>query len=76
MKMPNMSLICLILFEINFNASNGTVFWLYVAEITVDKGLGIAILFRMLTLYILSFIALPMMRSIGAEAYFYLWGIF
>jgi hypothetical protein len=46
-------LVCLIVLEISYCATNGTVFWLYVAEITGDKALGISIFFRMATLLIL-----------------------
>ena len=72
----NITLICLILWEMAFNMFNGTCFWLYVAEITVDKALGIAILFRMGTLYIFSIIAIPIINAITLKWYLYIWGGF
>jgi len=63
-------------FEVTFSASNGTCFWLYLAEITVDKALGVAVFVRMLTLFILSLITLPMIEALGPKWYFYIWGIF
>jgi len=67
-------LICLFLFEFTFCCSNGTVFWLYIAEITVDKGLGLAVFVRMMTLLILSLITLPILQATGFEWFFFFFG--
>ena len=75
-KQALISLICLILFEFTFCCSNGTVFWLYIAEITVDKGLGIAVFIRMITLFILSIVTLPILKSVGFEWFFFFFGGF
>ena len=68
-------LVCLIVFEISYCATNGTVFWLYIAEITGDKALGICIFFRMLTLLILSFVTLPIINAKGYDYFFYFFGV-
>jgi hypothetical protein len=62
------------MFEFTFCCSNGTVFWLYIAEITVDKGLGIAVFIRMMTLFILSIVTLPVLNKIGFEWFFFFFG--
>lgn len=62
------------MFEFTFCCSNGTVFWLYIAEITVDKGLGIAVFIRMITLFILSIVTLPILKSIGYQYFFFFFG--
>jgi hypothetical protein len=72
----NLLLIMLMFWEVTFSAANGTAFWLYVAEITVDKALGIAVFVRMMTLYILSLITTPLIDAIGLDGYFYFWGGF
>ena len=64
---PNTVLTCLILFELSFGATNGTVFWLYVAETTTDKGLGICIFVTMMTLFVLSLVAPPLIKAHGYE---------
>lgn len=66
----------LMFWELTFSASNGTCFWLYVAEITVDKALGIAVFVRMMTLYILTLITFPMIKAIGLNYWFYFWAAF
>ena len=67
----------LILWEVIFCATNGTVFWLYVPEITVDKGLSIAIFVRMFTLFILILINSSFINFLGGiEYWFYFWGVF
>ena len=67
-------LVALIIWQISYCATNGTVFWLYVAEITVDKALGVCIFFRMLTLLIFSVVALPIIKSNGYDFFFYFFG--
>lgn len=74
-KDGNGVLICLILFEISFCATNGTVFWLYVAEITVDIALGICIFMRMISLFIFSLVVLPLVNEYGYGFFFYFFGI-
>jgi len=66
----------LMFWEVTFSASNGTCFWLYVAEITVDKALGIAVFVRMMTLYVLTLITMPMIKAIGLSGWFYFWAAF
>jgi len=73
-KNSTLVLICLFLFEFTFCCSNGTVFWLYIAEITVDKGLGIAVFIRMITLFILSIITLPILNKVGFVWFFFFFG--
>jgi len=73
-KAASIVLICLILFEFTFCCSNGTVFWLYIAEITIDKGLGIAVFIRMMTLFILSIVTLPILKAVGFEWFFFFFG--
>ena len=68
-------LLCLFIFEFTFCCSNGTVFWLYIAEITVDRGLGLAVFVRMLTLFILTQTALPIFQSIGFDFFFIIFGL-
>jgi len=67
-------LVSLIVFEVSYCATNGTVFWLYVAEITVDKALGVCIFFRMLTLLIFSVVAQPIIKANGYDHFFYVFG--
>ena len=59
-KDGNIVVICIFMFIMTFCSTNGSVFWLYIAEITTDKALGIAIFIRMMTLFILSLISLPL----------------
>jgi len=75
-KNGDLLLLNLMFWEVTFSASNGTCFWLYVAEITVDKALGIAVFVRMMTLYVLSLITMPMIKAIGLSAWFYFWAAF
>jgi hypothetical protein len=75
-KNGNLLLIMLMFWEITFSGANGTAFWLYVAEITVDKALGIAVFVRMMTLYVLTLITNPMIDAFGLPFYFYFWGAF
>lgn len=67
-------LMCLFLFEFTFCCSNGTVFWLYIAEITVDKGLGLAVFIRMMTLLILSLVTLPILQATNYSLFFFFFG--
>jgi hypothetical protein len=62
--------------EFLFSVFNGTCFWILVAEITVDKALGIALFCRTMTLYTLSLITFDTIEAIGAANWFYLWGFF
>ena len=62
--------------EFLFSAFNGTCFWFLVAEITVDKALGIALFCRTITLYLLSLITFDLIEAIGVKNWFYLWGFF
>ena len=67
----------LIFWEITFCSTNGTVFWLYVPEITVDKGLSIAIFVRMMTLFILVLITMPLITLLGdIQNWFFFWAFF
>ena len=66
----------LIFWEITFCATNGTAFWLYVPEITVDKGLSIAIFVRMMTLFILIMVTTDLISIVGIQNWFYLWAGF
>ena len=76
-KNGNLVLIMIYCFEITYNISNGALFWVYAAEITVnDKAMGMTACVRMMTLFILSLITLPIIDKVGYEPFFYFFGFF
>ena len=59
-KSGDLVLACLYSFSFTYCISNGSLFWLYVAEITVnDKAMGMTAFIRMMTLFVLSISTLP-----------------
>ena len=61
---------------ISQNAFSATVYWCYVAEITVDKGMGISLLTRMVVLYIWTFVAIEEIKAMRLVVWFYFWAAF
>ena len=60
------SLICMCLFVLTYQMTNGTVFWVYVAEVVTDSAMGFSVMILMVTLLI---------QSLGANAFIAAYGI-
>ena len=67
---PDLVLTCIFLFNMVFQASNGSLFWVYCADIATDATLGLCLFTLMLFLTILTIITQPFIDAFGVSTMF------
>ena len=72
----NISLLCICLFIISFQASNGAAFWCYTTEVGQDAAMGLCLFTLMGLLFIQSVFATQFVKLIGIEGFFYFFAVF
>ena len=72
---PNLVIYTWFLFEFLYNITNGGVFWLYVAEITSNKGIAIVASIRMVTVLFLDGTKGITFEYLGNDGFFFFYAI-
>ena len=73
---PNLTLMCICLFIVVFQCTNGGGFFLYVSEIASDTALGLSLMVLMSTLSLQSLTSLKIISSFGIDTFFYFFAAF
>ena len=69
--MPNPSLIFILIFGVTFQATNGSCFWAYSAEVGEDAAMGLCLMFLMGVLFIETLVAQSFIVLVGITGFFY-----
>jgi len=73
--LPIFCLILICLFTVTFQATNGGVFWVYVAEIVEDAGIGLCVCVLMGLLFLQSVFTNMIIDGIGVQGLFLILGL-
>ena len=75
-KSGNLSLLCICLFIISFQSSNGAAFWCYTTEVGQDAAMGLCLFTLMGFLFLQALFANAFKEWIGIEGFFYFFAVF